>query len=93
MEAEPPRRAIQTISLKSVWRSKMSPITHQEEAVGQFFAFDAKGIEAMATAGEESSHVTLLRFMIQGLWEARPRQPVLAGYLPQRNSHRFVEST
>jgi hypothetical protein len=75
-------REVQTISLKSVWRPRMSPVTHQEEAFGQVFAFDANAIEKMADEGHESSHVVLLRIMIPGLWEARPKQPVLAGYIP-----------
>jgi hypothetical protein len=76
------RREVQKISLKSVWRGRISPMTRQEEAFGQVFAFDANVLEEQARAGDMTSHEVLLRLIVKGLWEARPKQSVLAGYIP-----------
>src|SRR4051794_33895088 len=77
-------REIQHIALNAVWRSAPAPPTFEDTPIGQVFAFDANALAAEAQVSQLTSHQLLLRLTVKGLWEARPKRTVLAGYLPGR---------
>ena len=72
----------QIVDMQKVWRSRQWGNSDEMKLVGRILMWNANVVEEFAESQMLSSHEYLMRLTVAGLWEARPKCAVLAGYYP-----------